>query len=258
MNNPTKYTEKEADLLDKAHKKERIGPIAYEGPSVEEIYMKEVSSHVTPTTRLLDLCCGAGNFLHSISDAVSNGILTGIDFSPAMVQRARENTSSLSNVVIVQGDITWLPFSSSAFDMVTCRMGPAEPPEVYRVLNPEGWFIHMGAGYHYNPEVKAVFKKRYTFRPYESLDESTWKELILKDVLGAGFHATISDFTCFVNYTLEGLTQYLETIPVVKEFDSTEDQPYIKEIAQKYRKTRGIKITRQYFILKAKKSLKDF
>ncbi|KYK37581.1 MAG: class I SAM-dependent methyltransferase [Theionarchaea archaeon] len=254
MNKTTKYTEKEAELLDKAHKKETITPIVYEGPAVKEIYMREVLSHITPTTRLLDLCCGAGNFLQSLSGTIPHGVTAGIDISSAMVQRARKNTYSLINTIIVQGNITHLPFSSSAFNIVTCRMGPDVITEVYRVLKPEGWFIHMGAGYHYNPEIEAVFSERYTFNPYESLDESTWKETILKDAVKAGFHAAISDFTRFVYYTPEGLTKYLEMIPVVKEFESKKDQPYIKEIAQKYRTSKGIKITRQYFILKAKKS----
>lgn len=251
MRNPMKYTERGANLLDKAHKKETRNPITVEGPPVRKIFANEASSHITPTTHLLDLCCGAGNFLQQFS-RISHGMLAGIDLSFAMVQKARENTSSFSNVLIVQGDIAYLPFSASTFNLVTCHMAPAEPTEVYRVLTPNGWFIHMGAGFHYNPEIEAVFKERYTFNPYEPMDKP-WKEVLLQDALKAGFHATISDFTCHVYYTPHGLAEYLETIPVVKDFNSKKDQPYIQKIAQKYSTHKGINITRQFFILKAKK-----
>ncbi len=254
MKKSVEYTEKEAELLDKSHKKLITGPIAREGPHAEEIYMKEVFNCVDSTTRLLDLCCGAGNFLHSLSATIPQGILAGIDMSPAMTKKARENTSSLSNVRIIQGDIAHLPFSNSTFHVVACHMAPAEISEVYKVLKPSGWFIHMGAGFTYNPQIKAVFKERYTFSPYKNLDEFSWKKNLLEEASEAGFRTvTVDDFTCTIYYRLGGLTEYLEMIPVVKEFDSEKDYPYLRKIAQKYNTSKGIRITRQYFILRAQK-----
>lgn len=252
MSKNMKYTKK-AKTVDNPHKKEEVNPILREGPNIRRIFLDEVLSRITPSVILLDLCCGPGNFLKSLFRRIPHGFLAGIDISPEMLERAGD-TTPFSNVAIVKGDITRLPFSSSIFDMVTCQLGPVTMSETYRVLKHEGWFIYTGAGPRSNKEIQTIFKERYTFKYYKSEDEHVWKDVILKNAHEAGFDKIdISDFLNYAYYTPEGLTGYLKAVPVVREFDSKKDKPYIQEIAQKYGTPKGIRITHQYFILKARK-----
>ena len=252
MSTNIKYTKK-AKMVDNPHKREEVNPVLREGPNIRKIFIDEVLSRITPSVILLDLCCGPGNFLKSLSRKIPDGFLAGIDISPEMLKRARD-TIPFSNVAIVKGDITRLPFSSSIFDMVTCQLGPVIMSETYRVLKHGGWFIYTGVGPRSNKEIQTVFKERYTFNLYESADETTWKDVILRNVHGGGFERIeIVDFLNYAYYTPEGLTGYLRMVPVVREFDRKKDQPNIKNIAQKYKTSKGIRITHQYFMVRARK-----
>lgn len=234
--------------------KPEVNPVLREGPNIRRMFIDEILSLVGPTTVLLDLCCGPGYFLKSLSRKIPRAFLTGIDISPDMLKEAKQNTSFLSHVAIVKGDILRLPFSDSSFDVVTCQLGPASMTETCRVIKSDGWFIYTGVGPRSNRELEAVFKERYTFNPHKDVDDTTWKDTLLKSAQKAGFSRTdVSDFLNFAYYTPKGLTGYLEAIPIVKGFDSREDHIYIEEMKEKYSTPEGIKITHQYFMVKAQK-----
>lgn len=82
-----------------------------------------------PETKALDLCCGHGNVAAALVAAGAR--VTGLDFSPAMLELAR---SSVPEAVFVNGDATQLDFEDAAFDAVTIGFGMPHVPKPRRVL----------------------------------------------------------------------------------------------------------------------------
>jgi demethylmenaquinone methyltransferase/2-methoxy-6-polyprenyl-1,4-benzoquinol methylase len=95
---------------------------------------------VRPGDRVLDACCGTGDLALAACEA--GGEVTGVDFSPAMLARARRKSRS---VAWVEGDLLALPFPDGTFDAATIGFGirnvsdlEAGLRELARVLRPGG------------------------------------------------------------------------------------------------------------------------
>jgi demethylmenaquinone methyltransferase / 2-methoxy-6-polyprenyl-1,4-benzoquinol methylase len=95
---------------------------------------------VRPGDRVLDACCGTGDL--AIECARAGGAVTGLDFSKAMLERARRKGPELE---WVQGDAMALPFGDTAFDAATVGFGVRNLAdlegglrELARVLRPGG------------------------------------------------------------------------------------------------------------------------
>jgi len=99
---------------------------------------------------VIDLGSGAGNdaFI-ARHEAGETGKIIGVDFTPAMIAKARKNAASLgvNNVEFRQGDIDDLPITSNAADVIVSNCVLNLVPnkhkvfsEVYRVLKPGGHF----------------------------------------------------------------------------------------------------------------------
>lgn len=98
------------------------------------------AARAAPGGILLDLCCGHGNAAEALVKA--GATVTGLDFSPAMLARARRRVPEAS---FVEGDAASLPFEDSRFDAVVCNVGFGHLPdpdtvlsEIARVLRPGG------------------------------------------------------------------------------------------------------------------------
>jgi ubiquinone/menaquinone biosynthesis C-methylase UbiE len=99
---------------------------------------------------VIDLGSGAGNDCFVARRATGEkGKVIGIDFTPAMIEKARTNAEKLSfhNVEFRQGDIENLPVSANMADVVVsnCVLNlvpnkAAVIQEIYRVLKPGGHF----------------------------------------------------------------------------------------------------------------------
>jgi demethylmenaquinone methyltransferase/2-methoxy-6-polyprenyl-1,4-benzoquinol methylase len=99
-----------------------------------------VEAVVQPGSRVLDACCGTGDL--ALAAEREGGIVTGLDFSPRMLERARRKSST---VEWVEGDLLELPFAADAFDAATVGFGvrnvadlEAALAELRRVLRPGG------------------------------------------------------------------------------------------------------------------------
>lgn len=99
---------------------------------------------------VIDLGSGAGNdcFI-ARSETGENGKVIGIDFTEAMIGKARENAEKLgfNNVEFRQGDIEKMPVSANTADVVVSNcvlnLVPSKEnvfKEIYRVLKPGGHF----------------------------------------------------------------------------------------------------------------------
>jgi demethylmenaquinone methyltransferase/2-methoxy-6-polyprenyl-1,4-benzoquinol methylase len=95
---------------------------------------------VRPGNRVLDACCGTGDL--AVACARLGGDVTGLDFSPAMLERARRKLPSAS---WVEGDLLALPFEAASFEAATVGFGVRNVAdldlglaELRRVLAPGG------------------------------------------------------------------------------------------------------------------------
>ncbi len=77
-----------------------------------------VEAVVRPGDRVLDACCGTGDL--AVAAQSAGGVVTGLDFSPAMLERARRKSG---DVTWVEGDVMALPFEDASFEAVTVGFG---------------------------------------------------------------------------------------------------------------------------------------
>ena len=100
-----------------------------------------VKAVVRPGDRVLDGCCGTGDLAVAALEAGA-GEVTGLDFSPRMLERARAKQHS---VTWLDGDLTAMPFPDDRFDSATVGFGVRNVSdldvalrELARVLVPGG------------------------------------------------------------------------------------------------------------------------
>ena len=88
-----------------------------------------VEAVVQPGFRVLDACCGTGDL--AIAAEREGGIVTGLDFSPRMLERARRKSSTID---WLEGDVLALPFPDGAFDAATVGFGVRNVADLERAL----------------------------------------------------------------------------------------------------------------------------
>ncbi|HEV7134405.1 MAG TPA: bifunctional demethylmenaquinone methyltransferase/2-methoxy-6-polyprenyl-1,4-benzoquinol methylase UbiE [Gaiellaceae bacterium] len=100
-----------------------------------------VEQAVRPGDRVLDACCGTGD-LAIAARRHGAGEVVGLDFSGAMLERARRKEPAIE---WLQGDVLALPFEAASFDAATVGFGirnvddlDAGLAELRRVLRPGG------------------------------------------------------------------------------------------------------------------------
>ena len=94
--------------------------------------------------RVLDVACGTG--VVAVTAARLGARVTGIDLTPELLERARENARTAGvEVEWHEGDVEKLPFNAGAFDVVVSQYGHMFAPrpdvavsEMLRVLKPGG------------------------------------------------------------------------------------------------------------------------
>ncbi|MCS1409101.1 MAG: Demethylmenaquinone methyltransferase [Verrucomicrobia subdivision 3 bacterium] len=106
---------------------------------------------VEPGERALDACCGTGDI--TLALAGCGAIVTGIDFSLNMLEKARSRCPREANVDFLEGDAMALPFPPDTFNLVTIAYGlrnlsdfDAGLKELIRVLRPEGRLLILDFG----------------------------------------------------------------------------------------------------------------
>lgn len=78
---------------------------------------------------VLDACCGTGDL--ALAAQAEGGKVTGLDFSEAMLERARRKSSEIE---WIRGDLLRLPFQDAAFDAVTVGFGVRNVEDLDRAL----------------------------------------------------------------------------------------------------------------------------
>ncbi len=105
---------------------------------------------IKPGDTVIDLGSGAGNDCFvARHEAGPGGKVIGIDFTPAMIKKARENAERLgyNNVEFREGDIDDMPVNDNVADVIVSNcvlnLVPDKPKvmaEIFRVLKPGGHF----------------------------------------------------------------------------------------------------------------------
>jgi demethylmenaquinone methyltransferase/2-methoxy-6-polyprenyl-1,4-benzoquinol methylase len=93
--------------------------------------------------RALDLCCGTGDIAFALAEAGTE--VVGVDFSEAMLARAKFKVRNSSNPRFMRGDAQAVPFPDNQFDIVTVGYGLRNLTswengleEMFRVARPGG------------------------------------------------------------------------------------------------------------------------
>lgn len=95
---------------------------------------------------VLDVCCGTGDIAVAVASRRPDVSVTGLDFSPAMLDVARSKGSALKNLTWQEGDAAALPFADHTFSAAAISFGLRNTPdygavltEMTRVVCPGGW-----------------------------------------------------------------------------------------------------------------------
>jgi ubiquinone/menaquinone biosynthesis C-methylase UbiE len=120
----------------------------------------------SPNDGVLDVACGGGIVVCAFAPHVRQA--TGIDVTPAMLERARilAAEKGISNVVWRQGDVNALPYDDGSFTIVVTRfafhhfLDPAAVlREMVRVCAPEGRIVVVDTCASEHPEKAAEFNR---------------------------------------------------------------------------------------------------
>lgn len=126
--------------------------------------------------RVLDVACGTG--VVAVTAARRGAQVTGLDLTPALLERARENGATAAvDITWQEGDVEALPFPDASFDVVCSFKVLAHVPEI-RAAVAEAARVAVPGGVllleFYNPRSLRYLAKRLT-RPGRiaaTIDES--------------------------------------------------------------------------------------
>jgi len=101
---------------------------------------------------LLDVACGTGRFLREVKRNFPALKVTGLDLSPAYLEKAGEMLSGLRKTDLIEANAEAIPLPDRSQDVVTCiylfhelppKIRPRIAAEISRVLKPGGQFIFV-------------------------------------------------------------------------------------------------------------------
>ena len=102
--------------------------------------MAAAEARLAAGEQALDACCGTGDLSFSLAEACPGCDVTGLDFTPAMLVRARQKADGRERRGLpvprefVAGDLLELPFEDGRFAAVTVGWGVRNVPDVPRAF----------------------------------------------------------------------------------------------------------------------------
>ena len=148
-----------------------------------------------PDDTMLDVACGPGIVVCAFAPVVRHA--TGIDLTPAMLDRARalQVERGLDNVTWREGDVYALPFPDGAFTIVTSRFAfhhllrpAAVMAEMRRVCAPGGTVVLVDLVASPDPVKRAAFHEMEILR-----DPSHARSLTLEELRGLFVDAGLAE-----------------------------------------------------------------
>lgn len=112
----------------------------------KDCLIEAVCDQAAKGSRVLDVCSGTGDIAISLAAHRPDLKVTGLDFSPAMLDVARKKGAPLANVTWQEGDAMNLPFEDNTFSAACISFGLRNTSDYLRVLQeltrvvvPGGW-----------------------------------------------------------------------------------------------------------------------
>lgn len=90
------------------------------------------ASEASAEDTVLDVACGPGLVVRAFAAVAAR--VTGVDLTPAMIERAREHTRGCTNVELLCTDVEQLPFEGASVDIVVSRLAFHHFPQPAKVL----------------------------------------------------------------------------------------------------------------------------
>jgi SAM-dependent methyltransferase len=152
----------------------------------EALRLLVTASGAGPTDTVLDVACGPGLVVAAFARVARH--VTGIDLTPAMIDRARTlvHEGGLANVTLTVGDVLPLPYEDRAFSLVVSRFAFHHFPdpaavlrEMVRVCAPGGRVVVADAAVAADPARAAAFNRMEKLR-----DPSHVRALSLAELAG--------------------------------------------------------------------------
>lgn len=107
--------------------------------------VQAVTAEAPLHSAVLDVCCGTGDIAAAVAAQRPDLSVTGLDFSPAMLNEARRKGKNLPNLTWCEGDAVSLPFGGDTFSAAVISFGlrntadyGAVLREMTRVVRPGG------------------------------------------------------------------------------------------------------------------------
>ena len=134
-------------------------------------YLAE-KANIGPGGKVLDICTGTGAVALECSGKVgAKGTVAGVDFSRGMLGKTKQKMKRMGvkNLLLVEANVSDLPFKSDIFQAVTCSHAFYELKgkerektirDVARVLEKGGRFLMMEHEVPKNPFIKMLFYLR--------------------------------------------------------------------------------------------------
>ena len=152
----------------------------------EALRLLVTASGAGPTDTVLDVACGPGLVVAAFARVARH--VTGIDLTPAMIDRARTlvREGGLANVTLTVGDVLPLPYEDRAFSLVVSRFAFHHFPdpaavlrEMVRVCAAGGRVVVADAAVAADPARAAAFNRMEKLR-----DPSHVRALSLAELAG--------------------------------------------------------------------------
>jgi ubiquinone/menaquinone biosynthesis C-methylase UbiE len=195
----------------------------------------------------LDLGCGDGRFILSLSDYFKK--IIGIDVSEKMLAAARalKKEKNIQNVEFYKQNASATTFNDSSFDFIYSRRGPTPFDEIHRLLKKNGYFIDINIGEQDCRELKEIFNRGQDFGQWVNsrlkIIENKTNKIGFKTIFARNYFYQ----EYYPNY--QELDLFLQGVPIFKDYDSDEDLPYLKEYIEKHKTKKGIKLNRHRIVI---------
>lgn len=110
----------------------------------KRLMVKRVLAQAGSGGNILDVCCGTGDIAIALATGGPGLSVTGLDFSPAMLEVAGKKGEDFSNLQLLQGDAMDLPFADGTFDAACISFGLRNTPDYRRVLREMRRVVRQG------------------------------------------------------------------------------------------------------------------
>lgn len=205
-------------------------------------YLRDASS-------LLDMGTGGGEFLSLLSPLPTHTCTT--ESYPPNVPIAQQRLEPLGVKVFEITDDTHLPFKDNEFDLIINRHESYVPTEVYRILQPDAFFITQQVGDQNDIEINALFGTT------PDLGTHPWTAKYVEEELkGVGFDIIKIDeaFPRLRFYDVGAVIYFLKAIPwVITDFSVDQYRDVLHQLHERIQIEDYLEIREHRFLIVGQK-----